>query len=102
MGILAARVDMRVTKEAVLCVILSALVSGVPVRNPVRVVRSPQEITQEVLLTPFNLVRDTGNTVIQTGTDVVHAVPTAVDTVSDTAVEGINIVPSTAFRMTNG
>jgi hypothetical protein len=86
---------MRVTKEAVLCVILSALVSGVPVRNPVRVVRSPQEITQEVLLTPFNLVRDTGNTVIQTGTDVVHAVPTAVDTVSDTAVEGINFVPQT-------
>merc|ERR1711913_76212 len=95
MGILAARVDMRVTKEAVLCVILSALVSGVPVRNPVRVVRSPQQITQEVLLTPFNLVRNTGNTALQTGQQLVNSVPQAVNVVSDAAVSGVDSVPQT-------
>merc|ERR1712154_694852 len=93
--ILAARVAMRVTKEAVLLVLFATLVSGVPLPHPARVVRSPQEITQEVLLTPFNLVRDTSNTAIQTGSDVVHAVPSAVDTVSDTAVNSVNIVPQT-------
>merc|ERR1712013_119950 len=95
MGILAARVAMRVTKEAVLLVLFSSLVSGGPVRGPTRVVRSPQEITQEVLLTPFNLVRDTGNTAFHAGSDVVHAVPSAVNTVSDTAVNSVNIVPQT-------
>merc|ERR1712013_563350 len=95
MGILAARVAMRVTKEAVLLVLFSSLVSGGPVRGPPRVVRSPQEITQEVLLTPFNLVRDTGNTAFHAGSDVVHAVPSAVNTVSDTAVNSVNIVPQT-------
>merc|ERR1719232_1656558 len=83
---------MRVTKEAVLLVLFSSLVSGSPIT---RVVRSPQEITQEVLLTPFNLVRDTGNTAFHAGSDVVHAVPSAVDTVSDTAVNSVNIVPQT-------
>merc|ERR1712117_943357 len=95
MGILAARVDMRVTKEAVLLVLFSSLVSGGPVRGPARVVRSPQEITQEVLLTPFNLVRDTGNTAFHAGSDAVHAVPSAVDTVSDLTVGTINAVPTT-------
>jgi len=95
MGILAARRIMRVTKEAVLVVLFASLVCGIPVPGPPRVVRSPQQITQEVLLTPFNLVRNTGNTAIQTGTDVVNAVPSAVDTVSNTAVTGVNIVPQT-------
>merc|ERR1711942_425805 len=99
--ILAARVAMRVTKEAVLLVLFSSLVAGVPIT---RVVRSPQEITQEVLLTPFNLVRDTGNTAFHAGSDVVHAVPSAVDTVSDTAVNSVNIVPQTvdAVTLVNG
>merc|ERR1712054_343817 len=52
MGILAARRIMRVTKEAVLVVLFASLVCGIPVPGPPRVVRSPQQITQEVLLTP--------------------------------------------------
>merc|ERR1712223_438404 len=101
MGILAARVDMRVSKEAVLLVLFSSLVSGGPVRGPTRVVRSPQEITQEVLLTPFNLVRDTGNTAFHAGSDAdnavtsVNIVPQTVDAVSDLTVGTINAVPTT-------
>merc|ERR1719379_2129818 len=77
---------MRVTMEAVLVVSL-AVIGGVSAR--------PQQITQEVLLTPFNIVRDTGNTVLSTGQQVVNSVPEAVNVVSDTAVDGVNIVPNT-------
>ena len=37
---------------------------------------------QEVLLTPFNFVRSTGNTAISTGQQLVHSVPQAVNVVS--------------------
>merc|ERR1711970_485774 len=113
MGILAARVNMRVTKEAVLLVLFSSLVSGGPVRGPARVVRSPQEITQEVLLTPFNLVRDTSNTAFHAGSDAVHAVsdltvgtisavPTTVDNVASFGVNSIRNAPSNAVNLVNG
>merc|ERR1711963_1045978 len=55
----------------------------------------PQQITQEVLLTPFNFVRSTGNIALSSGQQLVHSVPEAVNTVSDTAVSGVNIVPQT-------
>merc|ERR1719336_1773447 len=77
--------------EAVL--VLSLLTVGV--RGGSRVVRSPQQITQEVLLTPFNLVRNTGNTALQTGQRLVNSVPSAVNVVSDAAVNGVDIVPDT-------
>merc|ERR1719145_110193 len=83
---------MRVTMEAVL--VLSILAVG-GVRGGSRVVRSPQQITQEVLLTPFNLVRNTGNTALQTGHQLVHSVPDAVNIVSDAAVSGVDSVPQT-------
>merc|ERR1719336_3360692 len=77
--------------EAVL--VLSLLTVGV--RGGSRVVRSPQQITQEVLLTPFNLVRNTGNTALQTGQQLVNSVPQAVNVVSDAAVSGVDSVPQT-------
>merc|ERR1719242_2243073 len=83
---------MRVTMEAVL--VLSLLTAG-GVRGGSRVVRSPQQITQEVLLTPFNLVRNTGNTALQTGQQLVNSVPQAVNVVSDAAVSGVDSVPQT-------
>merc|ERR1719188_1122466 len=83
---------MRVTMEAVL--VLSLLTAG-GVRGGSRVVRSPQQITQEVLLTPFHLVRQTGNTAFQTGQQFVHAVPDALNVVSDAAVSGVDSVPHT-------
>merc|ERR1719410_3128792 len=76
---------MRVTMEAVL--VLSLLTAG-GVRGGSRVVRSPQQITQEVLLTPFHLVR-------QTGKQIVHSVPDALNVVSDAAVSGVDSVPHT-------
>merc|ERR1719278_2556778 len=81
---------MRVTMEAVL--VLSLLTAG-GVRGGSRVVRSPQQITQEVLLTPFHLVRQTGNTAFQTGQQIVHSVPDALNVVSDAAVSGVDSVP---------
>merc|ERR1719150_1582856 len=83
---------MRVTMEAVL--VLSLLTAG-GVRGGSRVVRSPQQITQEVLLTPFHLVRQTGNTAFQTGQQLVHSVPDALNVVSDAAVSGVDSVPQT-------
>merc|ERR1719278_1454193 len=83
---------MRVTMEAVLG--LSLLTAG-GVRGGSRVVRSPQQITQEVLLTPFHLVRNTGNTALRTGHQFVHSVPDAVNVVSDAAVSGVDSVPQT-------
>merc|ERR1719216_214655 len=83
---------MRVTNEAVL--VLSLLTVG-GVRGASRVVRSPQQITQEVLLTPFHLVRNTGNTAFQTGQQLVHSVPEALNDVSDAAVCGVDSVPNT-------
>merc|ERR1719486_69418 len=83
---------MRVTMEAVL--VLSLLTAG-GVRGGSRVVRSPQQITQEVLLTPFHLVRNTGNTAFQTGQQLVHSVPDALNVVSDAAVSGVDSVPQT-------
>merc|ERR1719278_1730778 len=83
---------MRVTMEAVL--VLSLLSAG-GVRGGSRVVRSPQQITQEVLLTPFHLVRQTGNTAFQTGQQLVHSVPDALNVVSDAAVSGVDSVPNT-------
>jgi len=78
--------------EAVL--VLSLLTAG-GVRGGSRVVRSPQQITQEVLLTPFHLVRNTGNTAFQTGQQLVHSVPEALNDVSDAAVSGVDSVPHT-------
>jgi len=78
--------------EAVL--VLSLLTVG-GVRGASRVVRSPQQITQEVLLTPFHLVRNTGNTAFQTGQQLVHSVPDALNVVSDAAVSGVDSVPHT-------
>merc|ERR1719361_2307746 len=83
---------MRVTMEAVL--VLSLLTVG-GVRGAPRVVRSPQQITQEVLLTPFHLVLNTGNTAFQTGQRLVHSVPQALNVVSDAAVSGVDSVPNT-------
>merc|ERR1719210_3234467 len=79
---------MRVTMEAVLVLSMSMLL-GVEARP------QPQQITQEVLLTPFNFVRSTGNIALSSGQQLVHSVPEAVNTVSDTAVSGVNIVPQT-------
>merc|ERR1719420_2876233 len=55
----------------------------------------PQQLTQEVLLTPFNFVRSTGNTALTTGQQVIQSVPGAVNAVSETAVTGVNVVPQT-------
>merc|ERR1712027_225046 len=79
---------MRVTMEAVLVLSMSMLL-GVEARP------QPQQITQEVLLTPFNFVRSTGNIALSSGQQLVNSVPEAVNTVSDTAVSGVNIVPQT-------
>merc|ERR1719410_1175360 len=66
--------------EAVLVLTITILSGGVVAR--------PQQITQEVLLTPFNFVRSTGNTAISTGQQLVHSVPQAVNVVSTRPLAG--------------
>merc|ERR1739842_279465 len=86
MGILQQS-TLRVTMEAVRVLMTAALLGGAQCR--------PQQLTQEVLLTPFNFVRSTGNTALTTGQQVIQSVPEAVNVVSDTAVTGVNVVPQT-------
>merc|ERR1712107_788215 len=85
---------MRVTMEAVLVLSMSMLL-GVEARP------QPQQITQEVLLTPFNFVRSTGNIALSSGQRLVHSVPEAVNTVSDPTVNTINTVPETINTVTD-
>lgn len=75
--------------EAVRVLMTAALLGGAQCRP------QPQQLTQEVLLTPFNFVRSTGNTALTTGQQVIQSVPGAVNAVSDTAVTGVNVVPQT-------
>merc|ERR1719356_1994137 len=84
---------MRGTTEAVLVLTITIFSGGVVAR--------PQQITQEVLLTPFNFVRSTGNTAISTGQQLVHSVPQAVNVVSDTAVSGVGVVPQTVSQVSD-
>merc|ERR1712045_271 len=86
MGILQQS-TLRVTMEAVRVLMTAALLGGAQCR--------PLQLTQEVLLTPFNFVRSTGNTALTTGQQVIQSVPEAVNAVSDTAVTGVNVVPDT-------
>merc|ERR1712045_663332 len=86
MGILQQS-TLRVTMEAVRVLMTAALLGGAQCR--------PQQLTQEVLLTPFNFVRSTGNTALTTGQQVIQSVPEAVNAVSDTAVTSVNVVPNT-------
>merc|ERR1712106_666500 len=88
---------MRSYKETNLCLLVSlmsshSLVFGVPL---------PQQITQQDLLTPLNVVRFTGNTAISTGQSVVHSVPDAVNTVPNTAVQGVNLIPQSVNTVSN-
>merc|ERR1712158_252680 len=92
MGILQQS-TIRVTMEAVRVMMTAALLLGGAQCRP-------QQLTQEVLLTPFNFVRSTGNTALTTGQQVIQSVPEAVNAVSDTAVtsftvDSINSVPQT-------
>ena len=43
---------------------------------------------REVLLTPLNLVRTTGGTIINTGDTVVTSVPQGINTLGNTVVTG--------------
>jgi len=87
MGILQQS-TIRVTMEAVRVMMTAALLLGGAQCRP-------QQLTQEVLLTPFNFVRSTGNTALTTGQQVIQSVPEAVNAVSDTAVTSVNVVPNT-------
>merc|ERR1719515_185820 len=86
---------MRVTMEAVLVLSMSMLL-GVEARP------QPQQITQEVLLTPFNFVRSTGNIALSSGQQLVHSVPEAINTVTDFGVDSIRNAPSNTIRLVNG
>merc|ERR1712066_1179492 len=86
MGILQQS-TLRVSMEAVRVLMTAALLGGAQCR--------PQQLTQEVLLTPFNFVRSTGNTALTTGQQVIQSVPEAVNAVSDTVVTSVNVVPET-------
>lgn len=57
--------------------------------------------TREILLTPLNVVRNTGNTVLNTGTGLVNAVPSTIDSFSNTAVNTINAVPTGVNTVTD-
>jgi len=71
MGILQQS-TIRVTMEAVRVMMTAALLLGGAQCRP-------QQLTQEVLLTPFNFVRSTGNTALTTGQQVIQSVPEAVN-----------------------
>merc|ERR1712106_383445 len=81
------RTNMEATKNLVVSLMLAnRLVLGAPLPQQ-------QQLTQQVLLAPLNVVRFTGNTAITTGQSVVHSVPDAVNTVSNVAVGAIDSVP---------
>ena len=49
--------------------------------------------TREVLLRPFNLVRNTGGQLINSGSNAVNNVPNTINSFADGAVRGVQLVP---------
>merc|ERR1712200_167930 len=49
--------------------------------------------TREVLLRPFNLVRNTGGQVISTGSNAITGGPGTINNLADGAVRGVQLVP---------
>merc|ERR1712106_751569 len=87
--------SMAAYKESIICVFLLsvAAVFGSPL--PQFSVSAPGHITEQHLLTPLHVVRNTGRTAAGVGSTVIHGVPTAVNTVSNTAIRGVNFLPHT-------
>merc|ERR1712106_1009705 len=87
--------SMAAYKESIICVFLLsvAAVFGSPL--PQFPVSAPGHITEQHLLTPLHVVRNTGRTAAGVGSTVIHGVPTAVNTVSNTAIRGVSFLPHT-------